>query len=83
MKKEIIADIREHANLTQNEAEVALAAVGAAIRRVAEAGVARVPGLGSFKVKRREARTGRNPKTGEAVQIAARDALTFRESKGG
>jgi len=38
-------------------------------------------GFGSFNVKDKKARQGRNPKTGETIQIAARRAATFKPSK--
>jgi integration host factor subunit beta len=38
-------------------------------------------GFGSFSVKQREARTGRNPKTGEAVQIPAKRVPFFKTGK--
>jgi DNA-binding protein HU-beta len=38
-------------------------------------------GFGSFTVKDKAARQGRNPKTGETIQIAARKAATFKPSK--
>jgi len=38
-------------------------------------------GFGSFAVKDKKARQGRNPKTGETIQIAARKAATFKPSK--
>ena len=38
-------------------------------------------GFGSFAVKDKKARQGRNPKTGETIQIAARRAATFKPSK--
>ena len=37
-----------------------------------------VSGLGIFKIKDRAARTGRNPKTGEAIKIAAKKAVAFK-----
>lgn len=39
-----------------------------------------IPGLGSFAVKESAARTGRNPQTGESMQIAARKKLTFSQA---
>ena len=39
-------------------------------------------GFGSFVVKKREARKGRNPKTGEEIQIAAKNAVQFKVGKG-
>jgi len=38
-------------------------------------------GFGSFSSKDKKARTGRNPKTGEAIEIAARKAVGFKPSK--
>ncbi|AGH57982.1 DNA-binding protein HU-beta [Rhodovulum phage RS1] len=38
-------------------------------------------GFGRFQVKERAARTGRNPRTGEPVEIAASRSLTFKASK--
>lgn len=40
-----------------------------------------LPGLGKLKTKTRAERTGRNPQTGEAVQIAARVAVKFAAGK--
>jgi DNA-binding protein HU-beta len=37
-------------------------------------------GLGSFSVSKRKARTGRNPRTGEAIKIAASNAAKFKAS---
>ena len=40
-----------------------------------------VSGFGIFEVKEREARMGRNPRTGEAMEIAASRTPTFKASK--
>jgi nucleoid DNA-binding protein len=40
-----------------------------------------IAGLGSFKVKRTKARTGRNPKTGETIEIPAKNKVSFKPSK--
>lgn len=37
-----------------------------------------VAGFGTFDVSTRAARSGRNPKTGETIEIAARNAVTFK-----
>lgn len=47
-----------------------------------EAGVALLPGIGKIKVVDRPARTGRNPRTGEAMEIAARKAAKLRPTSG-
>jgi nucleoid DNA-binding protein len=40
-----------------------------------------ISGFGTFKLKQTKARMGRNPKTGEAIQIPAKRKITFRASK--
>jgi DNA-binding protein HU-beta len=41
----------------------------------------RMSGLGTLEVRKREARVGRNPATGEAIQIMASKKVTFRPAK--
>ena len=41
-----------------------------------------ITGFGSFETKKREARTGRNPRTGKEIQIAASTNAAFRAGKG-
>jgi DNA-binding protein HU-beta len=41
-----------------------------------------ISGFGSFEPSRREARRGRNPRTGEAVEVAASTSVKFRPGKG-
>ena len=38
-------------------------------------------GFGTFELKKRDARTGRNPRTGEPVEIAASTTVTFKPAK--
>jgi integration host factor subunit alpha len=40
----------------------------------------KLPGFGNFLVRSKTARVGRNPKTGEAVEITARNVITFKPS---
>jgi DNA-binding protein HU-beta len=40
-----------------------------------------IPGFGTFSVTRRKARTGRNPQTGEAIEIQAKDVPKFKAGK--
>ena len=44
-------------------------------------GEVRLPGFGTFKTSERSARTGRNPKTGEAMEIGARTVVSFSAGK--
>ena len=77
-KAQLIQKIAENGNMTKKDAEVALNAVVAAISDAVAAGEkVQVSGFGSFDVKARDARTGRNPKTGEAVEIPASKYVAF------
>lgn len=44
-------------------------------------GEVKIMGLGTFMVKHKKERMGRNPKTGEAATIAARNVISFRPAK--
>ncbi len=77
-KTQLIQKIAENGNMTKKDAEVALKAVIDAISdAVASGDKVQVSGFGSFDVKTRDARMGRNPKTGEAVEIAASKRVVF------
>ena len=45
-------------------------------------GKVQIPGFGSFEVRERAARSGRNPLTGEAIEIAAAKVPAFKAGKG-
>ena len=78
-KAELVDFIAEEADLTKADAARALEAV---VNGIAEGlkkeGKVTLVGFVNFTAKEREARTGRNPQTGEAVQIAARVVPGFK-----
>lgn len=82
-KTELVAAIAEKAGLNKDQAAKALNAFEDTVTEVLKSGgsVALV-GFGTFSVKAREARTGRNPKTGEALEIAASNVPAFKAGKG-
>ena len=81
-KTELIAAIAEKAGLTTKDAERALnATIDSIAAALAEGQKVQIAGLGSFEVKTREARTGRNPQTGETIQIAASKLPAFKAAK--
>ncbi|KAI0680344.1 HU family DNA-binding protein [Acinetobacter pittii] len=81
-KSDLIANIAMDANLTKSQATAALQAVEDAIgAALAEGGSVSWIGFGTFSVKQRAARTGRNPKTGEELQIAAAKVPSFKAGK--
>ena len=81
-KQELISKIAEKAGISKKDAGAALAALTAAITdALKEEGKLAVPGLGTFEVRERAARTGHNPRTGEAVEIAAKKLPAFKPAK--
>lgn len=78
-KPDLIKDIAERGEFTKADAEAALKAVQGAIAAVLVNGdKITLPGFGTFKVVETAARTGRNPKTGESVQVAAKRKVQFK-----
>ena len=81
-KTELIAAIAEKAALSKKDAEAALTAtVDAITAALAQGEKVQLVGFGSFEVKDRAARTGRNPQTGSAVEIPASKAPVFKAGK--
>ena len=71
-KTELINAVAAKAEISKKDAEKALAAVLGSIEDALKAGdKVQLIGFGTFEVKERAARTGHNPKTGEAIEIAA------------
>ena len=69
------------ADTTKKHADEALAAVLESIKDgVQSAGKVQIIGFGTFATKTREARTGRNPKTGKAIAIPASKTVAFKAS---
>lgn len=81
-KPELIAQISEKAGLSKKDAAAALAAILSTITETLTAGdKLAIPSLGTFEVRERAARTGKNPRTGEAVTIAAKKLPAFKAAK--
>lgn len=82
-KSELVDSIAQQAGLTKDQATKALNAFTASVQGALERGDDVVlVGFGTFSVKERAARTGRNPKTGEELQIAASKVPSFKAGKG-
>lgn len=82
-KTELVDVIAEGADLSKAEAERILNLVtGAITDELKKGGQVVIAGFGTFKVSHRAARTGRNPQTGAAIQIAAADVPVFKAGKG-
>ena len=78
-KAELVQFIAETADLTEADATRALdAMVEGVTKGLKEEGKVTLVGFGTFTAKKREAREGRNPQTGETVKIAARVVPGFK-----
>ncbi|MBQ1243520.1 MAG: HU family DNA-binding protein [Clostridia bacterium] len=78
-KTELINAVAAKAEISKKDAEKALAAVLGSIEDALKAGdKVQLIGFGTFEVKERAARTGHNPKTGEAIEIAAAKVPSFK-----
>ena len=78
-KSELRDAIASHAELSNAQADKALEAVIASITTAVAGGdKVTVPGFGTFESRERSARTGRNPQTGETMEIAASKAPAFK-----
>jgi DNA-binding protein HU-beta len=81
-KTQLIDAIAKAANLKKKDAEAALNATTAAIAEALKNGEkVQIMGFGSFEVKARAERTGKNPATGETIKIAASKAVVFKAGK--
>ena len=77
-KSELIEATAKAADISKAAAERALSAVMAAVvKTVAKGDTVTLVGFGTFKSSKRAARTGKNPKTGEALKIAATTVPKF------
>tara|TARA_X000000950_G_scaffold273303_1_gene356953 strand:- start:5352 stop:5624 length:273 start_codon:yes stop_codon:yes gene_type:complete len=81
-KTELIDQIAESAELSKSDASRALdAVINAVTESLKNAETVSLIGFGTFLVRERAARSGRNPKTGEAIQIAAAKVPAFKPGK--
>ena len=81
-KSELINHIATSAGLTKAQATAALQAFETSvIDTLANGGEVTLIGFGTFKVTQRQAKTGRNPQTGETIQIPAKKAPIFKAGK--
>ena len=81
-KSELIAAVAQRAGVTKKDAERTVNATFELITAQLAAGEkVQLAGFGSFEVKAREARVGRNPRTKEAMEIPASKAPVFKPSK--
>lgn len=86
-KSEFIASVAEKAEMSKAAAARAVDAIfdtasGAIAEAVNTVGQVSIPGFGKFSSKKRAARTGRNPRTGQEIKIPERTRVAFSAGKG-
>jgi DNA-binding protein HU-beta len=81
-KAELADSVAEAADLSKAAAARAVDAVVSAVAKALKAGDSvTLVGFGTFSVRKRAARTGRNPRTGQAIKIAASATPVFKPGK--
>jgi DNA-binding protein HU-beta len=82
-KQELVAKMANDANISKKAAEEALAAFVNGVKESLSKGESlSLVGFGTFNVSERSARKGRNPQTGQEIDIPARTVPTFKAGKG-
>ncbi len=81
-RNELIAQVAQAAGLTRKDATAAVASVFEAVSNALAAGdKVSLPGFGTFEVREHAARTARNPRTGDAIEVPASKAPAFKPGK--
>ena len=81
-KAELVASIAEKSNLTKKDSEAALNGFIKSVEEALAAGdKVQLVGFGTFEVRERAAKEGRNPRTGETIKIAASKSPKFKAGK--
>lgn len=81
-KMELVSAMADKSGLSKKDCEAALGALTEAVTDALKAeDKVQLVGFGSFEVKKRTARTGRNPKTNEPVEIPAAKLPVFKPGK--
>ncbi len=81
-KGDLIDAMADDAGITKTQAAAALDSYMTCIRKTLKKGdKVTLVGFGTFSVSKRAARTGRNPQTGKAIKIAAKNVVRFKAGK--
>ena len=86
-KSELVQNLSDQANLSKADAQRAVDALfsadnGIISKALQDGDKVQITGFGSFETRRREARTGRNPRTGKQIKIGPSTSAAFRPGKG-
>jgi len=86
-KSDLVDALADSTGMTKAEASRAIDALfstddGIIVKALKKGNRVQITGFGTFEAKNRKARTGRNPRTGETIKIAATKTPSFRAGKG-
>ncbi|HMM67695.1 MAG: HU family DNA-binding protein [Dokdonella sp.] len=82
-KGEFVGAVADAADMTKADAERAVEAVFKVVKKALKSGDSiSLVGFGTFSVRKRAARTGRNPRTGDTIKIKASKVPAFKAGKG-
>lgn len=80
--KNIAADLAEKHEMTKKDVNIIMDdLVAALVKNLKKGNRVRIAGLGILQVRKRAARMGRNPATGETIKIPAKKKIAFRAAK--
>ena len=81
-KAELIAAMAEEMNTNKHVADEALTALGKVLEfQLLNGQSLLIPGIGTFSVQQKAARSGRNPQTGAVIEIPAKKLVKFKATK--
>jgi DNA-binding protein HU-beta len=81
-KGELVSKIADDTGLSRSQANAAIDSFADAVTKALKAGdKVTLVGFGTFTVSKRNARTGRNPQTGETIKIKAKKVARFKAGK--
>lgn len=81
-KADLIEEVSNAINVTRKDSEAVIETIfESIIESLCQGDKVEIRGFGSFRIRQRESRTGRNPKTGEKVEVPARKIPYFKPSK--
>ncbi len=81
-KNDLVAAVASRTGLSKTDSAKAVDGIIDAVTAALKGGgEVRLVGFGTFSVSHRKATTGRNPRTGEAIQISARNVPKFKSGK--
>jgi len=81
-KNDLINSVAAHGLSKRQSAAVVESVFDTMIRAFEQGSDVKIVGFGHFRLRRESSRKGRNPQTGDEIEITARRVLTFKPSKG-